>query len=110
MAHQVKPVPTRCQPIRVPMQVLAAQLSVHLPASEPEKARESGLRDQIPVIHVGGPDGVPDSRLGPVPALTVTAIQGMNEQMQNLSVSRSLSIFPSLGKCDFKINKYIYIY
>lgn len=78
--------------LAVLLRVPAKLLLVQLPTEEPGEEADDGPSTWDPATRLGDPDGVPSSSwLRPGLALPAAGIWGMNEQMEDLWESPSLS-------------------
>lgn len=67
-----------------------APLLIQLPTAVPGKAMEVGQSALTPAIHVGASEKAPGSWLQPGLAPTATTTYGINQWMEDFSVSSSL--------------------
>nr|XP_051678010.1 HAUS augmin-like complex subunit 2 isoform X2 [Oryctolagus cuniculus] len=83
---------------------LDANLKKMFPANTSGRTTEDGPSAWAPCHRVGDLEEAPSSWLQPDPTLTVVAFWGVNQQMEDSSVS------PFLCNCTFQINKSLKVY
>lgn len=82
---------------RALFQVPGASFPTQLPATGLGKVVEDDPGCWAPSPHMRRQEEVPDSWPWPDPAVTVVLMWGMNQQMEALSLSPSLCVFPFLS-------------
>nr|XP_051711027.1 zinc finger protein 717 isoform X1 [Oryctolagus cuniculus] len=93
VAQEVKlPVGMPASHIRDLVQVPDSPLLIQLPTNAHGNTADDGPINWVPATHVEDPDAVPGSWLQPDPALAVAGIWGVNQQMEDLSLSLSLPL------------------
>lgn len=93
IAEQVK---SPASHTRLLVEVLIAPFLTQLPAEAPAKP-EDGPSGWVSVTHVGDLDGAPDLQLWSGLALALVAIQGVNQQSEDVSITLSFSLFLCLS-------------